>query len=467
MLKKHAKIFENILFLTDILIILFSWVLSYYIRFNSGIFSIDKGIPPVRWYLIMLLPIIVICALVFRSFGMYTPKRMGTRMAEVFTISKACVTTAIFLVAMVFFLRQYDFSRLVLILFTSINIIALSFERNMIRGIFKYLRKKGYNLRHAFIVGSSTSALELLERFSNHPEIGINVKGLICTDHKDAPKGIAGVPVVGFYKDIQTLIKAHGVDKVFIALSMDAHEKVVDILKYIGDETVDIMIIPDIYEFVTLRGGIDDFDGLPIVNLRSTPLFGWNMVLKRGFDTVLSLVLILLSSPLLLVLALLVKFTSRGPVFYRQERMSMDGATFSMLKFRSMRCEAEDKSGPVWAMRDDKRCTLIGCFMRKTSLDELPQLFNVLNGDMSLVGPRPERPVFVHEFRKNIPQYMLRHKVKSGMTGWAQVNGWRGDTNIGKRTDYDIYYIEHWSLLFDMKIVWLTIWKGFVNHNAY
>ncbi len=467
MLKKHAQIFENILFLTDIFIILSSWVLSYYIRFNLGIFSLEKGVPPFRWYLTMLLPITVICALVFRGFGMYTPKRLGTRKAEVLTISKACVTTAIFLIALAFFLKKYDFSRIVLILFTSMNIIALSLERAVIRDIFKYLRKKGYNLRHALIVGCGASARELLERFRNHPEIGINVKGLVCTDRKDEGKKIEGVTVAGFYTEIRELIKRRGIDKVFIALSRDEHEKVVDTLKQIGDETVDIMVIPDIYEFITLRGGIEEFDGLPIVNLRNTPLYGWNMVLKRGFDAGLSFSLILLSSPLLLLLALLVKVTSKGPVFYRQERMGMDGATFSMLKFRSMLPEAEDGSGPVWASKDDERRTPIGRLLRKTSLDELPQLFNVLKGDMSLVGPRPERPVFIHEFRKSIPRYMLRHKVKSGMTGWAQVNGWRGDTDIGKRIDYDIYYIEHWSLLFDLKIVWLTLWKGFVHHNAY
>jgi len=467
MLKKHAQVFENILFFTDILIILSSWVLSYYIRFNTGIFAIDKGLPPFRWYLTMLLPITVICALVFKGFGMYTPKRMGTRVAEVFTISKACVTTAIFLIALAFFLRKYDFSRLVLIFFTSINIIALSIERTVIRAIFKYMRKKGYNLRHALIVGCGGPAKELLQRFKKHPEIGINVKGLVCTDRMDESCEIEGVGVAGFYKDIKTLLKAHGIDKVFIALSWDEHEKVVDTLKYIGDETVDIMVVPDIYEFVTLRGGIEEFDGLPIVNLRNTPLFGWNMVLKRGFDVALSLALIVLTSPVLVLLSFLVKITSKGPVFYTQERMGMDGSTFSMLKFRSMRARAEEGVGPVWASPDDKRRTSVGRFMRKTSLDELPQLFNVLKGDMSLVGPRPERPVFIHEFRKSIPRYMLRHKVKSGMTGWAQVNGWRGDTDISKRIDYDIYYIEHWSMLFDVKIVCLTLWKGFVHHNAY
>ncbi len=230
---------------------------------------------------------------------------------------------------------------------------------------------------------------------------------------------------------------------------------------------MDIIVVPDIYEFITLRGGIEEFDGLPIVNLRNTPLFGWNMVLKRTFDVSLSTALIALTSPLMLLIAILVKAGSRGPVFYVQERMGLDGATFSMLKFRSMRTGAEDGTGPVWAGRGDERRTTIGRFLRRTSLDELPQLFNVLRGDMSLVGPRPERPVFIEEFRKRIPRYMLRHKVKAGMTGWAQVNGWRGDTDLKKRIDYDIYYIEHWSLLFDLKIVWLTLWKGFVHRNAY
>ncbi len=467
MLKKHAQIFENILFLTDILIILTSWVLSYYIRFNTGIFPIDRGLPPFRWYLTMILPIIVICALTFRGFGLYRPQRLGTRMDEIFTISKACVTTAIFLIALTFFLKKYDFSRIVLIMFTSINIIALATERAVLRGVFRYFRKKGYNLRHAFIVGCGDSAKELLHRFRNHPEIGINVKGLICTDPEDKNKEIEGVPVAGFYKDIKGLIKEYGIDKIFIALSWKEHEKVVDTLEHMGDEVVDIMFIPDIYEFMTLCGGIEEFDGLPIVNLRSTPLFGWNMVLKRSFDIALSSFFIIITSPLMVLIAMLVKITSPGPVFYTQERMGMDGATFSMLKFRSMRTGAEGRSGPVWASKDDCRCTLIGSLLRKTSLDELPQFLNVLKGDMSIVGPRPERPVFISEFRKNIPRYMLRHKVKAGMTGWAQVNGWRGDTDIGKRLDCDIYYIEHWSVLFDLKIVWLTLWKGFIHHNAY
>ncbi len=467
MLKKHAQIFENIFFLTDILIILTSWVLAYYIRFNSGIFSVDLGVPSIRWYLMMLLPITFICALTFRGFGLYTPKRLGTPMEEIFTISKACITSAIFLIALTFFLKKHDFSRLVLLLFTSMNIVALSCERAVIRGIFRYLRKKGYNLRHALIVGCGDSARELLQRFKDHPEIGINVKGLICTKQDDENKVIDGVPVAGFYADIKRVIRESAIDKVFIALSWKEHEKVVKTLKHVGDETVDIMFIPDIYEFITLCGGIEEFDGLPIVNLRSSPLFGWNMILKRCFDIILASFFIIITSPLMLLIALMVKITSVGPVFYVQERMGMDGATFSMLKFRSMRIGAEGSSGPVWASKDDARCTPLGSFLRKTSLDELPQFLNVLKGDMSIVGPRPERPVFIREFRKNIPLYMLRHKVKAGMTGWAQVNGWRGDTDISKRLDCDIYYIEHWSVLFDIKIVWLTLWKGFMHHNAY
>ena len=230
---------------------------------------------------------------------------------------------------------------------------------------------------------------------------------------------------------------------------------------------VDIQVIPDIYEFATIRGGIEEFDGLPIISLQDSPLYGWNMVIKRAADIAFSIIAITLTAPLVVLIAITIKLTSHGPVFYRQERMGLDGKIFQMLKFRSMWVDAEKESGAVWAKEDDPRRTWLGAFLRKTSIDELPQFFNVLKGDMSIVGPRPERPVFIEEFRKNIPKYMLRHKMKAGITGWAQVNGWRGDTDLKKRIEYDLYYIENWSFWFDLKIMWLTIWKGLVNKNAY
>ncbi|MBT6049310.1 MAG: exopolysaccharide biosynthesis polyprenyl glycosylphosphotransferase, partial [Candidatus Scalindua sp.] len=225
--------------------------------------------------------------------------------------------------------------------------------------------------------------------------------------------------------------------------------------------------IPDLIELATLRGGIGEFEGMPIISLRDTPLYGWNVVVKRVTDIVLSITILLAVSPLMIVISFLVKATSIGPVFYRQERMGLDGRIFSMLKFRTMETQAEKETGPVWAAKGDSRKTIIGSFLRKTSMDELPQFFNVLKGDMSIVGPRPEREFFIQQFRSKIPKYMLRHKMKAGITGWAQISGWRGNTSLEKRIEYDLYYIENWSLWFDLEIMWLTIWRGLVNKHAY
>jgi Undecaprenyl-phosphate glucose phosphotransferase len=257
---------------------------------------------------------------------------------------------------------------------------------------------------------------------------------------------------------------------VLITLPLNAHERLKRILDDIGDEMVSIMVIPDLIEFATLatlRGSTGEFEGMPIISLRDTPLYGWNIVVKRVTDFVLSITILLAISPLMLVISFLVKATSRGPVFYSQERMGLDGKIFNMLKYRTMEIEAEKETGPVWAAKDDSRRTSIGTFLRKTSLDELPQFFNVLKGDMSVVGPRPEREFFIQQFRNKIPKYMLRHKMKAGITGWAQVNGWRGNTSLEKRIEYDLYYIENWSLRFDIEIMWLTIWRGLVNKHAY
>ncbi|GMR04380.1 MAG: undecaprenyl-phosphate glucose phosphotransferase [Thermodesulfobacteriota bacterium] len=467
MLKKHSQLFENLLFITDIIIILSSWVFSYYVRFNSGLFPVDKGVPPIHGYLLLLIPIMIIWAVAFKGFSLYRPKRIGSHAAEVFTIAKASVASVIILITFSFFLRQYEFSRLVFLLFTFFNIVVLSFERIVFREILRFIRKKGYNLRYALIAGTGESARILLTKLEKHPEVGIKVVGIVSGDEEDLGSRIKGVRVIGLYEDINGIISRESIDKVFMALPWDEHSKVVDILRFIGDETVDIMVIPDVYEFVTLRGGVEEFDGIPIMNLRHSPLYGWNLIVKRTADIMLSGFFILTLAPLMAIIAILIKLSSPGPVFYRQERMGIDGVIFHMLKFRSMRTDAERETGAVWSRKDDPRRTRIGAFLRKTSLDEIPQFFNVLKGDMSLVGPRPERPVFITEFRKKIPKYMLRHKVKAGVTGWAQVNGWRGNTDINKRIEHDLYYIENWSFFFDLKIVCLTIWKGLINKNAY
>jgi Undecaprenyl-phosphate glucose phosphotransferase len=254
---------------------------------------------------------------------------------------------------------------------------------------------------------------------------------------------------------------------VLIALPASRNRELEQLLDSLADETLDVRIVPDVLRHVTLSCDIEDFNGLPIVRLNDSPLVGWGALTKRVTDVVLSATALVVLSPLLGLLAALVKLTSPGPVLFVQERMGLDGRSFPMLKFRSMRSDAESTSGPVWAQAADNRRTAFGTLLRKTSLDELPQLYNVLRGDMALVGPRPERPVFVSQFRNQIPHYMLRHKVKAGITGWAQVNGWRGNTSLDRRIECDLFYIRNWSYALDLKILAMTLWKGFVNENAY
>jgi Undecaprenyl-phosphate glucose phosphotransferase len=275
------------------------------------------------------------------------------------------------------------------------------------------------------------------------------------------------LPWLGRFEALRTVLDQRQIDIVFVALPHAESGRLPGILADIGDDPVAIHLVPDLYGFASLRGGFEEFEGVPLIHLRESPLYGWNRVLKRLFDVVVGGAALAVAAPAMAAIALAIRLTSGPPVLLRQERMGLDGRRFTMLKFRTMRVDAEAGTGPVWARADDPRRTRLGGFLRRGSFDELPQLFNVLVGDMSLVGPRPERPVFVEEFRRKIPGYMLRHKVKAGMTGWAQINGWRGNTSLEKRIEYDLYYIERWSILFDLKIVLWTLWRGFFGTNAY
>ncbi|MBI3755447.1 MAG: undecaprenyl-phosphate glucose phosphotransferase [Deltaproteobacteria bacterium] len=467
LLKKHSQFIESLLFISDLFLIAASWLFSYYLRFHTSLIPADKGIPPLKSYMLLVIPILLIWGFAFRTFGLYRPRRIASHLSEIFDIAKACLLSVLVLVAVTFFFRQYEFSRLVFLFFGVITVAALSLERLLFREILRYARKKGHNLRCAVVVGMGDLSLAILKRIEMHPEIGIKIAGIVTTDRNEVGKELEGFKVIAVYDDLRKIIRDKEIDHVIIALEWEQHSKVAEVLKNIGDEMVDIKVIPDIYEFMTVRGGVDELDGLPIISLQGTPLYGWNIVAKRAADIVFSIIAVIITAPLMALIAILIKITSPGPVFYKQERMGIGGDTFQMLKFRSMRTDAEKESGAVWAKADDPRRTRLGTFLRKTSLDELPQFFNVLKGDMSIVGPRPERPVFIEEFRKNIPKYMLRHKMKAGITGWAQVNGLRGDTNLKKRIECDLYYIENWSVALDLKIMWLTIWKGLVNKNAY
>ena len=467
MLKKHSKFFETLVLLLDWITLSGSWIVAYYLRFYFPVIPVSKGIPAFLTYLTLLVIMLPLWYIVFKAFDLYRPRRISSKAAEIIDIAKGTTIAILILVSLTFFVRKYEFSRLTFLYFWVICMITLCIERILFRELLRFIRKRGYNLRHALIIGTGNLALDVTDRVHNHPELGIKIRGFLSDDKSEIGNELKGFKVLDTCNNIRSIVMDQKVDIVLITLPLSARERLKRILEDIGDEMVSIMLIPDLIEFATLRGGIGEFEGMPIISLRDTPLYGWNLVIKRVTDVVLSVTILFAVSPLMFVILVLVKATSKGPAFYSQERMGLDGKIFSMLKFRTMETQAEKETGPVWASKSDSRRTPIGTFLRRTSLDELPQFLNVLRGDMSIVGPRPEREFFIQQFRSRIPKYMLRHKMKAGITGWAQINGWRGNTSLEKRIEYDLFYIENWSLWFDMEIMWLTIWRGLVNKHAY
>ncbi|NBW40101.1 undecaprenyl-phosphate glucose phosphotransferase [bacterium] len=467
MLKQKRQLFEILFLGTDLIAITVAWILSYWLRFESGVIPVDKGVPDFGSYLMMLLFIWVIWAFVFRRMGLYRPMRGVRRIREIWLLLNANALSILLLLSFTYLLREKSvpYSRLVFVYFGVLATVATVLQRSFVRFLLREARRRGYNLRYLLIVGAGNVAGDIATRLRLHRELGFQLVGCLSKTGEES-RGPKGVPILGGYDDVAPLIQKLDIDQVMVCLPLEDNALLPGVMEQIGDSLVDVKIVPDIYQFVTLGGEIEEFEGLPVINLRSTQLEGINLVAKRSLDVLLGSLLLVLFSPILLVLAILVKVTSRGPIFFQQERVSVDGSHFSILKFRTMRTDAEEQ-GPGWTKEGDSRVTVIGGLLRKWSLDELPQLVNVIRGDMSMVGPRPERPVFIKEFRRHIPRYMLRHKVPAGITGWAQINGWRGDTSIDKRIECDLYYIENWSLLLDLKILFLTIFRGFRNRNAY
>jgi Undecaprenyl-phosphate glucose phosphotransferase len=464
MLKAHSRVLEQLMLAGDLLLVVGCWLGAYVIRFYVFGPPLRTQIPPLEPYLLMLLPILGVWSISFRAFGLYRPRRIGSRLSEVADVAKASTMGALVLVAvMTFFFREYDYSRVVIIYFWLFSIASVSFARNVFREALRFARRHGYNLRYAVVVGAGELATTVVQRLRARPDVGIQVVGLVG-DPKDA---VGAVKWLGSYSDLASVLATHDLDHVILALPHEDYGRLPGLLDAIGDEPVTIHVVPDLFRFASLRGGVEDFEGVPFIHLRESPLHGWNRVAKRVSDVVFSLGLLVLLSPALLALALAVRLTSSGPVLFRQERMGLDGQRFGMLKFRTMRVDAEAGTGPVWARAEDPRRTPVGAFLRRFSLDELPQFVNVLRGEMSVVGPRPERPVFVERFRQTVPGYMLRHKVKSGITGWAQVHGLRGNTSLEARIQYDIEYIERWSLWLDLRIITLTVVRVLVDRNAY
>lgn len=449
----------------DIGVVSFSWILAYELRF--GLLPATKGVPPLIEYIKVLPVIIVIWAVSLQLGGLYYQMRSDSRFHEYFRIFKTSTISILIMAAIAFFYRNFEFSRLMIGIFWMSSMISLVLSHVAVRTGLKYARRRGYNQRFVIIIGAGKLGRTLAEKFSHHPESGLKVVGILSDSPEDIGKNIHGYEVLGTIEHLKEMIKNHSIDQIFIALPRNAEVRLEKTLSLLGDETVDIKLAPDILHLMQLNAGVEDFDGIPIVSLSESPMYGWNVIFKRVFDITLSLIGLVFWAPVMVAVAIAVKLESSGPILYKQERMSLGGARFVMYKFRSMQVDAEKKSGPRWAADKDDRRTKVGEFIRKTNLDELPQIFNVLKGDMSLVGPRPERPHFVDSFKTSIPRYMFRHKVKAGMTGWAQVNGLRGNTSLEDRITHDLFYIENWSLLLDIKIILLTIWKGFVDKHAY
>ncbi len=467
MLKKHSQFFENLLYLFDLSMICAAWLAAYGIRFSGWPVPVYHGVPPLREFLFLLLFMPPIWAILFKNMSMYRPRRISSHLAEARDVLKAATLATALLMVTAYFFKRFELSRLVFIYFWGLSSVGLISTRLIFRELLRVARRRGYNLRHVLIFGTEQLGLSLRQQIGRHPELGLNIVGFLTSHSYEVGQRLAGVEILGHIDQAQAIVRARAIDQVFIALPLEAMSALEKILQQLGNEMVDIKIIPDLYQYVVLHGSVEEFGGLPIVTLSGSPMYGWNSVLKRVFDLCVGVPLLIGCLPLFGLIAGLIKMTSRGPVFYVQERMGYDGKTLQMVKFRTMQVEAERHTGAVWARENDSRRTRIGAVLRGTSLDELPQLWNVVQGNMSLVGPRPERPVFVEEFRTNLPRYMLRHRVKAGMTGWAQVHGWRGNTSLEKRLEHDLYYIQHWSLLFDAKILWLTLWRGFVHRNAY
>jgi Undecaprenyl-phosphate glucose phosphotransferase len=461
-LKAHSRLFEQLMLAADLSVVALSWLAAYALRFYVvGPALVTPEVPPRRDYLLQLVPILLVWAFAFHWFDLYRPRRIGSHVSEWVDIAKASTLGVLVLVAiMQFAFHEYEYSRVVIVYFWVLSIAGASLLRAGFREALRGARRRGYNVRRAVVVGGGRPAADVLAMLARRVDLGMQVVGVLG-DKKEAETRPG--PWLGGFEDVRAILDRHPVDIVFVALPHAEHGRLAGILADIGDDPVTIHLVPDVYGLASLRGGIEEFEAIPFIHLRESPLYGWNRVMKRAFDLVVGGVCLLVAAPVMLGVALAIRLGSPGPVLLRQERMGLDGRRFQLLKFRTMRVDAEAATGPVWARPDDDRRTPIGAALRRFNLDELPQLLNVLRGEMSLVGPRPERPVFVEDFRRRIPGYMLRHKVKAGMTGWAQVNGWRGDTSLEKRIEYDLYYIERWSLFFDLKILIQTLYRGFTN----
>ena len=472
MIKDNQKRLNRMHVLLDILVTVVAYALAWFIVISGKVLPLDEGVLKPQVYFMALIFIVPIYLILYASFHLYVPKRIQGRRSELANICKANVIGLMVFTFVLFGLRRFVshlsyFSTKMILAFFAANIILLEAERISIRIFLRSLRTNGYNQKHVLLIGYSRAAEGFIDRVSVNPEWGYHVQGIL-DDHRPAGFAYKKVQVLGPTNHLEDFLASNTLDEIAITLSIQEYSNLEQIVAACEKSGVHTKFIPDYNNIIPTIPYMEDLQGLPVIHIRHVPLTGvFNATMKRIVDLAGALFGLIVFSPLMLVTALLIKITSPGPVLFSQERIGLHNRPFKMYKFRSMEVQDPGRERSQWTTPHDPRVTPVGRFIRKTSIDEMPQFFNVLIGDMSLVGPRPERPLFVEKFKEEIPRYMIKHQVRPGLTGWAQVNGYRGDTSITKRIEHDLYYIENWSLGFDFKIMFLTVFKGFINKNAY
>ena len=472
MVKRYNRLLVAFYVITDALLATWAFVLAYGIRFESGLIPVTKGYPPIDQYINVVPFVALLTPLAFQLQGIYRLRRGRSRVDDFFAVLIGSILAVVLGVVSTLYVQAYyvseeakargayEVSQLVWVLFLVLNVIFTYASREGVRELLERRWRAGIGLKRVLIAGAGDLGRLVADRILQHRELGYQVIGFVDDRAGGDHIGYRGLPLLGTLGEVGDISQREKIDHLYVALPLEEHSKLLDLVEITSRECIDIKVVPDLLQFIALRARLEDLDGLPVINVNDVPLQGFNAWVKRVLDILLSAVALAIIAVPLAIIAILVKWTSPGPVFDRQERMGLDGKAFNVYKFRSMYVDAEETTGPVWARDNDPRATPLGRWLRRFDLDELPQFWNVLRGDMSIVGPRPERPFFVEQFKHRIPQYMLRHKVKAGITGWAQVNGWRGNTSLEKRIEYDLYYIENWSVTLDLKIMWLTVIRG-------
>lgn len=468
MIKDNQKVFNRLLVVADAVITGVSFILSYYIKFYILVDGPGIGVLPVTDYFMLLYCIIPGYMFLYFRCNVYSPKRTVRRRYEIYSIIQAnTIGIAALIIVLYMIVKEINFSRSVMAIFYVLNIFLTTCFRIAMRKTLQTMRSRGYNLKHILLVGYSRAAEEYVRRILDNPQWGYVVCGIL-DNHIPAGTTYKGVKVLGTIGNLEIILPENKLDEIAITLSLQDYDLLEEIVGTCEKSGVHTKFIPDYNRLIPTKPYTEDLMGLPVINIRYVPLTNTgNMVIKRTMDIIGAVIGIVLTSPIMILAAVLVRCSSPGPVIFKQERVGLHNKPFFMYKFRSMEQQNPGEEKKAWTVKNDPRVTGIGKILRKTSLDELPQLFNILKGDMSLVGPRPERPLFVEKFREEIPRYMVKHQVRPGLTGWAQVNGLRGDTSIRKRIEYDIYYIENWTPGFDIKIIFMTFFTGFINKNAY